>query len=456
MAIIKWGDRAKIVFMLLVGVWWCLPAIAAVPNNPTLAPMLAKVLPAIVNIKAQIKVSDYAGVSQFEKQGRINNDDSDAQNEKILSLGSGVIVDQFKGYILTNAHVVNDASFIIITLNNGRHFNARVVGLDKPSDVALLQIKAKNLTAIKLGNSSNLQVGDLVAAIGNPFGLNQTVTSGVVSALERTTLGIENYENFIQTDAPINPGNSGGALVDVAGKLVGINTAIIAPSNGSVGIGFAIPVNMAKSVMAQLIKYGDVKRGMLGLVTQDLTPDLADAFHTKAAQGAAVTMVQANSSAQLAGIQVNDIITAIDGYPIKNSSDVVNNIGFLRVNSKVHLTIMRANETHELIATLIDPGKHIEQLAAQDPFLYGLVLQDYTEVSQAHGNASGVLVLNVMQSSNAGQADLHPGDVIIAANQQSITNVAELKKIAATASGTLLLNILRGPGALFLVINQEN
>ncbi len=198
----------------------------------------------------------------------------------------------------------HDATNVAITLGDGRHFTAKIIGLDKPSDVALLQIKAKNLTAMTLANSNDLKVGDFVAAIGNPFGLNQTVTSGIVSALGRTTLGIENYENFIQTDAPINPGNSGGALINMQGQLIGINTAILAPNSGSVGIGFAIPANMAKSVMLQLIQYGNVKRGVLGIGAQDITPELANAFNIGTTRGAAVTQVLPDSPAQHGGIKL--------------------------------------------------------------------------------------------------------------------------------------------------------
>ena len=203
-----------------------------------------------------------------------------------VSVGSGVIVDAKNGYILTNAHVINDAQMIAITLSDGHHFTAKVIGMDKPSDIALLQIKAKNLVAAPLGDSNNIKVGDFVAAIGNPFGLSQTVTSGIISGLGRTTLGIENYENFIQTDAPINPGNSGGALVNMQGQVIGINTAILAPDRGSIGIGFAIPASMAKSVMEQLVAFGNVKRGILGIGAQDLTPELGAAFHLEDSKGA--------------------------------------------------------------------------------------------------------------------------------------------------------------------------
>lgn len=445
-------------FIHLVSIWILLflvsSSFAAIPVESSIAPMLQKILPAIVNIKAQIRITDFSVLKEMEKQ-RQKSGDTGAPTDKLLSVGSGVIVNAEKGLILTNAHVVNDAQSITVTLGDGRHFAARIIGLDKPSDIGLIQIKAKNLTTIPITDSNKLKVGDMVAAIGNPFGLNQTVTAGIVSALGRTTLGIENYENFIQTDAPINPGNSGGALVNFKGELVGLNTAILAPSRGSVGIGFAIPANMAKSVMDQLLQYGDVQRGILGIVTQDLTPDLADAFQTAATQGAAVSMIQPESPAEEAGLHINDIITAVNDSEIKNASDVINTVGFLRVNSKVTLSILRNNKPLKVTATLVDPKKRAEAIQARDPFLYGLELKNYKEVNPLHGNVAGVLILNVAQDTNAWQADLRPGDVIISANQEKVTTIDDLRKAASKTNHTLLLNVLRSSGAIFLVITRE-
>jgi Do/DeqQ family serine protease len=446
-------------FIQLLSIWVAsffliTSAFASIPIDTSIAPMLQKVLPAIVNIKAQIKVTDFAVLQEMEKQRQKSGQNAQPSNQ-VMSVASGVIVNADKGYILTNAHVINDAQTITVTLGDGRHFAAKVVGIDKPSDVALIQIKAKNLTAIPLADSNKLKVGDVVAAIGNPFGLSQTVTAGIVSALGRTTLGIESYENFIQTDAPINPGNSGGALVNMQGELVGLNTAILAPGRGSIGIGFAIPSNMAKSIMDQLIQYGDVQRGVLGIVTQDLTPDLADAFHTTATQGAAITMIQPDSPAEQAGLHINDIITSVNGSDIKNASDVINTVGFLRVNSKVSLNILRENKPLTVAATLLDPKKRAESIQMRDPFLYGIELKNYKEVSPLHGNVEGVLVLGIDPDSNAWQADLRPGDVIISANQEKVATIDQLKAIATKAEHTLLLNVLRGAGAIFLVINHE-
>ncbi len=422
----------------------------------SLAPMLQKVLPSVVNIRAQIKITDMNLLNKIEKETNQNPNSNNALPDKLLSVGSGVIVDAANGYILTNAHVVDEAETVIVTLGDGHHYTAKVIGLDKASDVGLLQIKAKGLTAITFGNSNNLQVGDRVAAIGNPFGLSQTVTSGIVSALGRTT-GIENYENFIQTDAPINPGNSGGALIDMQGQMVGINTAILAPSRGSVGIGFAIPSNMAKSVMQQLIQYGNVRRGMLGVGAQDITPELAAAFKLQPnTKGAVVTQVILGSPAEKAGIQVGDIITHVNNTLIKNANDVVNAIGLIRVDSKTDITILRQGKSLALSVILTDPQKRKEQGKLSDPFLYGVALKNFSLVSPIHGDVKGVLVVSVDQDTNAWHSDLRPGDVITSANQQPVNSITELKKVAADNKEDLLLNVLRGAGAVFIVINQDS
>lgn len=440
--------RTLCVFVLFL-TWISSPCFASIPSNGSLAPMLQKVMPTIVNIRAQIPFP----ITAAAKKGQDNN--NQPIPDKIVSVASGVIVDANKGYILTNAHVIADAQSVTVTLSDGRHYNAKVIGLDKPSDVALLQIKAKSLTAVPISDSNLLKVGDIVAAIGNPFGLSQTVTSGIVSALGRTTLGIENYENFIQTDAPINPGNSGGALINADGQLVGINTAILAPSRGSIGIGFAIPSNMAKSVMQQLIEYGNVRRGTLGVAAQDITPELSAAFNSNVEKGAAIAMIMPGSPAQQAGLQVGDIITSINGADIKNANDVVNAIAFLRVDSKATINVLRNNKSITITTAITDPKVRAQIQEESDPFLYGVGLKDFTQLSPLHGNVKGVIVVSVDEDSNAWHSDLIPGDVIIYANQQKINSIDDLKKVAANAKTSLLLNVLRNGGALFLVINKE-
>ena len=426
-------------------------ATAAIPS--TLSPMLEKTLPAVVNIRADIKITDLATLNRLLQERGANA--TGEVPDTFLSVASGVIVNADKGYILTNAHVVNDAQSVIVSLNDGRHYTARIVGMDKPSDIALLQIKGKKLTAIAMGNSNGLKVGETVVAIGNPFGLNQTVTSGIVSALGRTSLGIENFENFIQTDAPINPGNSGGALLDTQGNLIGINTAILAPERGSIGIGFAIPCNIAKSIMDQLIQFGDVRRGMLGIGAQDITPDLATAFHLPNTSGAVVTLVKTNSPAQKSGIQVGDIVTSINNTDIKNANDVVNTVGFLRVNSKINIDLLRGNKKLSLNSSLSDPKALKDASTAIDPYFYGVALKNFTLLSPIHGEIKGVLVVSVEPDSHAWQADLRAGDVITSANQEKIQTIPDLQKVAGGAKDTVLLNVLRGPGAVFLVVSKE-
>ncbi len=469
----------RLCVILILACAFAVPAFAGIPLASSLAPMLQHVMPAIVNIKARIKITDFATLQQLEKENSANNNsnsssgsssDNSSNNpssnssqnsvqqplpDSYTSLGSGVILNAKTGYIVTNAHVIENAETIVVTLGDGRHYTAKVIGIDKPSDIALVQIKADNLTALPVGDSNKVKVGDIVAAIGNPFGLNQTVTSGIVSALGRTTLGIENFENFIQTDAPINPGNSGGALIDMQGELIGINTAILAPDRGSVGIGFAIPANMMKSVVSQLSEYGDVKRGLLGVGAQDITPELESAFHLPSPNGAVVSEVLPDSPAAKGGIEVGDIITEVNNTPVKNASDVINTIGFLRVNSKATVTFLRHNKSIIASVTLTDPKEREQAIQDRDPFLYGVTLKNFTIFSPLYGNIAGVLVIAVAQDTNAWHADLRQGDVILSVNQQKVTNVDQLKAQVNATSKTLLLNVLRGPAAIFLVVSKE-
>jgi serine protease Do len=426
-------------------------------RNSSLAPMLQRVLAAIVNIRADIKITDLSVLYQLQKQHvDLNNG---PLPDSVLSVASGVIVNAEKGYIITNAHVVNDAQTIVVTLNDGSHYTAKLIGLDKASDVALIQIKAKNLTSMPLGDSSNLKVGDAVAAIGNPFGLNQTVTSGIISALGRSSLGIENIENFIQTDAPINPGNSGGALINMRGELIGINTAILGADRGSIGIGFAVPVAIVRTVMMQLIQFGDVKRGVLGIGVQDITPELAKAYNilgSSPTQGAVVTLTQKGSPAQTAGLIVGDVIKSVNNIPIKNANDIVSTVGFLRVESKITISIARENKNMTLNAVLSDSKKLREVASASDPFFYGVGMQNFFLLSPIHGEINGIMVVSVDPDSHAWQADLRPGDVIIAVDQERVSNITEMKSITNNTNPSIVLNVLRGAGAIFLVINRED
>ncbi len=300
------------------------PVAAGVPiigpdgQVPSLAPLLKGVTPSVVNIAVMGKKSSEPEMA-----------------------GSGVIVDAKAGYVLTNHHVIAHANRIVVTLKDDRKFDATLVGSDPDTDIALLKIAARNLTALPIGDADRLEVGDFVLAIGNPFGLGQAVTSGIVSALGRTGLGLESYENFIQTDASINPGNSGGALINLRGELVGINTAIFAPGGGNVGVGFAVPINMAESVMEQLVANGEVHRGRLGVQVKDLTPELADSMGVAGQQGAVVDFVDVLSPGQRAGLAPGDIILSVDGDPVHGAADLRNRVGLTPVGHKIQLSLLR-------------------------------------------------------------------------------------------------------------------
>ncbi len=342
-------------------------AVAKLPTQingsplPSLADMLEKVTPAVVNIHAEGRqvVYDPAASDPLLRHFLGNQ----IREKRTRGTGSGIIVDARQGYILTNAHVIAGADKITVTLNDNREFVAELIGSDPKADIAVIKITNTNLTALKITDSDKLRVGDFVVAIGNPYGLGQSVSSGIISALGRNNLGIEDYENFIQTDAPINPGNSGGALINLRGELVGINTAILGgKSGGNVGIGFAIPSNMATNLMDQLINYGEVQRGHLGITVQNLTQRLANALNAHVNQGAVISSVIRGSSAEKAGLQEGDIITHVNGSTILNGGDVRTRIGNLRVASRVDLKLIRNGKTLDITAVV---GKSLTQPVAQ-------------------------------------------------------------------------------------------
>jgi Do/DeqQ family serine protease len=322
-----------------------LPADAGAPipaGVDTVAPVVARVTPGVVGISVKGEVREENPLAQdplFRHFFDIPGDQPIEQETE--ATGSGVIVDAARGYVMTNNHVVEHATDIEVTTKDNRRFRARLIGRDSATDIAVLQIPAEQLTAVPMGDSDHLRVGDFVLAVGNPFGLGQTVTSGIISALGRSGLGIEGYEDFIQTDASINPGNSGGPLVNLEGQIVGINTAILAPGGSNVGIGFAVPINMVREVMDQLLRNGVVRRGHIGVAIQDLTPDLARALGTTHTGGAVVAQVEPGSPAQRAGLRPSDLILAVDGVPISNASDLHNRVGLSPIGTSVALTVER-------------------------------------------------------------------------------------------------------------------
>ena len=347
--------HALAVAVIVCGVALPVPAASQEPPVPTLAPMLREVTSGVVNIAVRAKgpsVNPLLNDPFFRRF--FDLPDMQQQPRETSASGSGVIVDARRGYVLTNNHVVAEADAIEVTTKDNQRYPARLVGRDPGTDIAVLQIQGQGLQAVPLGDSDRLQVGDYVVAIGNPFGLGQTVTSGIVSALGRGGLRVEGYEDFIQTDASINPGNSGGALVDLRGRLVGINTAILAPSGGNVGIGFAVPINMARAVMDQLIEYGEVRRGRIGIAVQDLTPEIAGALQVGVAEGAVVAQVEPGSPAERAGLKRGDVVVALDGVQIHSATQVRNHVGLKRVGQAVALTIQRDGSRRVLTATIQD------------------------------------------------------------------------------------------------------
>ena len=421
---------------------------------PSLAPMLEDVLPSVVNISTEGRVS--AGSSPFQSDPffeRFFNmmPDSQPRQRRTQSLGSGVIIDSESGYVVTNHHVIENADQIRVRLDDGRSFEAKVVGADPEADVAVIQIPAQGLKAINIGDSDSLRVGDFVVAIGNPFGLSQTATSGIVSALGRSGLGIEGYEDFIQTDASINQGNSGGALVNLRGELIGVNTAILARGGGNVGIGFAIPVNMVVSLTAQIIEFGEVRRGRLGVHIQDLTPELAQAFGVDAGSGALISKVIPDSAAKAADLREGDVITMVDGRTIKGATELRNVIGLARCDEEIELTYIRDrksfNKKIRIRAVVAESGRGIQISKSFE----GARLEDVDDSSSQSGQP-GIRVVEVASGSAAWRAGLRSGDIILSVNRQWVFSLDDLVQIVNGRTSGLLLNIQRGESALFLVI----
>ncbi|MDU1060681.1 MAG: serine endoprotease DegP [Leclercia adecarboxylata] len=442
---------------------------ATAQQMPSLAPMLEKVMPSVVsiNVEGSTTVNTPRMPRNFQQffgdnspfcqegspfqsspfcQGGAGDGNGGGQQQKFMALGSGVIIDAAKGYVVTNNHVVDNASSIKVQLSDGRKLDAKIVGKDPRSDIALIQIQdPKNLTAIKLADSDALRVGDYTVAIGNPFGLGETVTSGIVSALGRSGLNAENYENFIQTDAAINRGNSGGALVNLNGELIGINTAILAPDGGNIGIGFAIPSNMVKNLTAQMVEFGQVKRGELGILGTELNSELAKAMKVDAQRGAFVSQVMPNSSAAKAGIKAGDVITTLNGKPVSSFAALRAEVGSMPVGSKVSLGLLREGKPVNVQLEL--------QQSSQNQVDAGTIFSGIEGADMSNkGQDKGVSVDNVKANSPAARIGLKKGDVIIGANQQPVKNIAELRKILDSKPSVLALNIQRGDTSLYLLM----
>lgn len=434
---------------------------AADPQSmlPTLAPVLKNAMPAIVNVAVQgITPGTLPSADDDDNQDNNKPQTAPQQPRKFQSIGSGVIMDPKNGIIITNDHVIRNATLITVTLNDGRRLKAKIIGGDSETDVAVLKVDAKNLKSLPIGDSDNIEVGDFVVAIGNPFGLNsfgnsQSATFGIISAMKRSDLNIEGIENFIQTDAAINPGNSGGALVNVKGELIGINTAIISLYGGSVGIGFAIPINMAKDVAQQIIKFGSVHRGLMGVFVQHLTPELAQAMgYPEDFQGGLIAQVNQGSPAEIAGLKAGDIIVQINDTKITQATQVKTTISLLRVGSDAKIKVKRNGKDVTLNAVVTDVKKNEQKLQSSNPFLYGLALRNFEQDSPLHGHVVGIQVVGASENSAGWRAGLRPGDIIIAANKQPTRNTKELQTIAQQKKQELLVQALRGAGALYILI----
>ncbi len=446
---------------------WCLagslilnlPASGALPMAvdgepvPSLAPMLERVLPAVVNIYTESRVterqSSFHSDPFFEKF--FGTPPTQQRERRVSSLGSGVIMDAEAGYVITNSHVIAGADEISVRLQDGRAFDAEIVGVDEDADIAVVQIVAESLQQIHPGDSDTLRVGDFVVAIGNPFGLGQTATSGIISALGRSGLNIEDYEDFIQTDASINRGNSGGALVNLRGELVGINTAILAPGGGNIGIGFAIPINMVQLLTRQIIEYGEVRRGRLGVIAQNLTPELAEALGIDTTRGAVIAQVIPDSAADDAGLQEGDVVIAVNEREIVDASSLRNTIGLFRADEEIEVSFLRDGKRQSMRIRI----RAIEPVAGQglkiNKRLEGIRLADIDEEDGPQGQR-GVRAVEVAQTSLAWSAGLREGDLIISVNKQPIYSLKDVEQAVDENDAMLLLNVERGNTGLFIVI----
>ncbi|MDU2811970.1 MAG: serine endoprotease DegQ [Klebsiella michiganensis] len=422
------------------------PAAASLPTQvpgqgalPSLAPMLEKVLPAVVSVQVEGTASPAQNMPE-ELKKYFGDNAPQEQAQPFEGLGSGVIIDAAKGYVLTNNHVINQAQKISVQLNDGREFDAKLVGSDEQSDIALLQLqKPSNLTQIAIADSDKLRVGDFAVAVGNPFGLGQTATSGIISALGRSGLNLEGLENFIQTDASINRGNSGGALLNLNGELMG---------GGSVGIGFAIPSNMAKILSQQLIQFGEIKRGLLGIKGMEMSADIAKAMNLDVQRGAFVSEVLPNSGSAKAGIKSGDVIVSLNGKPLNSFAELRSRIATTEPGTKVKLGLLREGKPVEVEVTLDKSTSSSASAELIAPALQGASLSD----GQMKDGTKGIVIDNVDKGSPAAQAGLHKDDIIIGLNRERVRSIAELRKVLESKPTVIALNVIRGSESIYLLL----
>ena len=422
---------------------------------PSLAPMLEKVTPAVVNIYTinQVRQNNSLLFEDRFLKDFFNSPGSKANKKNRAGLGSGVIINSSKGLIITNNHVIAKATDIKVKLMDGREFKAEIVGTDPATDIAIIKINAKKLKSLKIANSNDLRVGDFVVAIGNPFGIGQTVTSGIISALGRSGLGIEAYEDFIQTDASINPGNSGGALVNLRGELIGINTAIIGSGGrnpGSIGIGLAIPTNLAINISEQILKFGKVKRGILGVSAQDLTPNLAKAFGLTVRSGVLITEIRKNSSASKAGLKTGDVITAVDGKKVNKANDLRNIIGLTPVGQSLKFTVLRNKKT-EFVKIEISENKELANLKI-NPRLEGISFKEIKKGMREYGIIEGLIVSTINKNSIAFRNGIRKNDIILSINNIAVKSIKDVQELSRKNKDQIVLNVRRGNRSAFILL----